>query len=101
MNPVFTQFNATTWGFAIGPSHCYAWKNPSTSWAIEIAAYDATGLKQVQAQTAGETLEGDFRSADGEFTSIFSPAISIPGGVDYQIAATPTGGAAVVQKGTF
>ncbi len=101
MTPVFTQFTPTSWGIAIGPSHCYAWNKLAAPWVTEIAGYDVTGLQQVQAQGAGKTMQGDFRSADGEFTWLFSPSASVPGAVDYQIVATSADGISLLSTGTF
>ncbi len=97
---VFTQFTPTSWGFVIGPAHCYAWNKLAPPWVTEIACY-GPGLQQVQAQIAGQTMVGDFRSADGEFTWLFTPSVAGADGVSYQIVGTPKGGISVVQTGTF
>ncbi len=96
----FTKFTATSWGIAVGASHCYAWNKLAAPWVTEIACY-ALALNQVQAQVAGQILSGDFRSVDGDFTWIFSPSISGNGQVDYQIVATPKGGTSLQSTGTF
>ncbi len=101
MNPVFTKFTPTSWGISIGPSHCYAWNKLAAPWVTEIAGYDASGLQQVQAQTFGKIMVGDFRSVDGEFTWIFSPSVLGGGQVDYQIVATGADGKSLLATGTF
>ena len=98
---VFTQFTPTSWGIAIGPTHCYAWSKLAKPWVTEIACYDSGGLQQVSAQTAGKTMAGHFTSTDGDFTWIFSPSASTPGAVDYQITAGPAVGASLLETGTF
>ena len=100
VNAIFTQPTPATVTMTIGGSHVYMWLKLGAPWVNEVAAYSGGINQQIQVQKTGQTMEGQFNSADGAFTWSVRPSVATPGAVDWQIVGTPTGGTSNVQGGT-
>ena len=98
MSAVFTQFNPTIIQMVIGSSRVTIWGSLPVPWPIIVGCYVNNVIQSLQATVVGATMEGQFNSADGAFTWQFQLSGT---GVSWQLVATPTGGVANLQAGTF
>ena len=99
INAIFTQPSPATVAMTIGGSRVYMWLKLAAPWVNEVAAYTGTVNQQIQVQKAGQTMEGQFNSADGAFTWQIKPSATA-GKVDWQLVGTPIGGVSNFQSGT-
>lgn len=103
MIAIFTDFAPSPIiQMVIGQSRITIWFKLPAPWPIIVGYYDATGvIRSPQGIDLQQCkIEGQFNSADGAFTWSIKPSVTI-GAVDYEIAATPTGGSSVRNSGTF
>lgn len=97
---VFNDFSPTIKGITIGNAHVYLWGRLAAPWSVEAAAYIDGVVKSIQVCAPGCGMVGSFPLPDGGiFTWVIIP--TGPDAMNWQLTAKPSGGAEILQKGTF